>query len=325
MQILVRTIQGQTICIDIRNKDTVFDLKLRIQDIQAIPPEIQTLTFQGKKMLNNDCIGMYGIKPFSLINLNACIRAKAIILPQNELISIKFKVDGYFWRIICYNIDINKMSTIKYCDSIENISILYKEIIFQLHYSTLLTYKTFKSIFIHYFGNNINKQVFRCLYFNNNNNNKSNNACNGIKISSNIIDSIKNEMLSKLSDGKYCCDNELQLNYMMYNDIQMKQLNIYVDLIKTDIIELETTGLEISRKIDRYKNEIILSKNWTELTQLRDKILPYIKNGSQKDINRDVSFFYSQMEDTRQSYIDLYNESITPIMCVYHIHPYINI
>lgn len=50
MQLFIKTLTGRTITVDCERDDTVFDVKLRIEDKEGIPVDQILLIFLGEKM-----------------------------------------------------------------------------------------------------------------------------------------------------------------------------------------------------------------------------------------------------------------------------------
>ena len=69
MQIFVKTSTGKHITLEAEPTDRVEDVKLKVQDKEGIPIEMQTLTFQGKILEDGNTLQDYSIQKDSTIHL----------------------------------------------------------------------------------------------------------------------------------------------------------------------------------------------------------------------------------------------------------------
>jgi ubiquitin len=69
MRIFVKTLTGITKTLEVDPSETIEQIKVKMEDIEGIPPKQQGLVFEGQELENSRTLADYNIQKDSLLRL----------------------------------------------------------------------------------------------------------------------------------------------------------------------------------------------------------------------------------------------------------------
>jgi ubiquitin len=69
MRIFVKTLTGMTKTLEVDPSETIEQIKVKMEDIEGIPPKHQGLVFEGQELENSRTLADYNIQNDSLLRL----------------------------------------------------------------------------------------------------------------------------------------------------------------------------------------------------------------------------------------------------------------